>query len=153
MYTPGYAFGQGSNVQAAYSPNGAPASAPQTPQHQLGQQAQQQMMYNPQQYGGLPQGYMGQPNVNMAMGPNAGMMQNGMAHMAANNGIGMCCTSLAGLVCPYSLLCPASLYTLLVMICKVVLDFIVKAGAYTRFSTWDALFASSIMMIYPSMRH
>jgi hypothetical protein len=84
MYAPTYGFGQGVGG-AAMNPN-APPNAPQPGQQQHMAQQPQNMMYYPQQHGpgGLQNPYAG-------MGVNPGMMQNnnGMAHMPANNGLGM----------------------------------------------------------------
>jgi hypothetical protein len=90
MYAPTYGFGQGvgggvnnAQQQPGYNPNAQ--NAPQSTQQHMAQQPQH-MMYNPQQYGpGAQQSPYG------GMGVNPGMMQNnnGMAHMPANNGLGM----------------------------------------------------------------
>lgn len=90
MYSANYGFAQGNNgqqQQAAYNPNNAALQASQLmgQQAQQQQQQQQQMMYNAQQFAAQQGHYGGAP---MGMGANAAMMQNGMAHMAANNGIG-----------------------------------------------------------------
>ncbi|KAF9870329.1 glutamine repeat protein-1 [Colletotrichum karsti] len=85
MYAPGYGF-QVPNVPPTFN-NAAPPPN-QNPHMQQGSvptQPGQQMMYNPNQFAGMPGG---QPGFNPAMmsgaGP-AGMMQNaGMPHMAAN---------------------------------------------------------------------
>ncbi|KAK1596383.1 uncharacterized protein LY79DRAFT_62990 [Colletotrichum navitas] len=87
MYTPGYGF---SNVPPNFN-TGAPPSN-QNPHMQPGSvsnQAGQQMMYNPNQFAGMPggqSGFVGGPNPAMMSGAGpAGMMQNaGMPHMAAN---------------------------------------------------------------------
>jgi hypothetical protein len=103
MYAPTYGFGQGGNnaqQQAGFNPNAPSAALPVTqyfqgqqpqPQPQQ-QQQQQQMMYNSQQYGGAGAGAGAGPQQNpyAAMGVNPALMQGngGMAHMAANNGVG-----------------------------------------------------------------
>ena len=90
MYAPTYPFAQGGGAgdsnaqQSGYNPNAL--SAPPSAQQHLAQPPQH-MMYNPQQYGpGAHQSPYGG-----GMGVNPGIMQNnnGMAHMPANNGLGM----------------------------------------------------------------
>lgn len=91
MYAPGYGF-QVPNVPPTFN-NAAPPPN-QNPHMQQGSvptQPGQHMMYNPNQFAGMPggqPGFVGGPNPAMmsgaAPGP-AGMMQNaGMPHMAAN---------------------------------------------------------------------
>jgi hypothetical protein len=87
MYAPPYGFGQGASSNAppaGFHPNAPSAAAQPSPFFQ-GQQPQQ-MMYNSQQYGaGPPQNPYAGMGVNPAMMPGTG----GMAHMSANNGVGM----------------------------------------------------------------
>ncbi|GJC77998.1 hypothetical protein ColLi_00836 [Colletotrichum liriopes] len=87
MYTPGYGF---SNVPPNFNTGAPPPN--QNPHMQPGSvpnQPGQQMMYNPNQFAGMPggqSGFVGGPNPAMMSGAGpAGMMQNaGMPHMAAN---------------------------------------------------------------------
>ncbi|KXH47184.1 hypothetical protein CSIM01_06466 [Colletotrichum simmondsii] len=87
MYAPGYGF---SNVPPNFNTGAPPPN--QNPHMQPGSvptQPGQQMMYNPNQFAGMPggqPGFVGGPNPAMMSGAGpAGMMQNaGMPHMAAN---------------------------------------------------------------------
>ncbi|UQC76000.1 uncharacterized protein CLUP02_17510 [Colletotrichum lupini] len=87
MYAPGYGF---SNVPPNFNTSAPPPN--QNPHMQPGSvptQPGQQMMYNPNQFAGMPggqPGFVGGPNPAMMSGAGpAGMMQNaGMPHMAAN---------------------------------------------------------------------
>ncbi|KAK1447683.1 hypothetical protein CMEL01_09522 [Colletotrichum melonis] len=91
MYAPGYGF---SNVPPNFNTSAPPPN--QNPHMQPGSvptQPGQQMMYNPNQFAGMPggqPGFVGGPNPAMMSGAGpAGMMQNaGMPHMAANGQMG-----------------------------------------------------------------
>ncbi|OLN97601.1 hypothetical protein CCHL11_01162 [Colletotrichum chlorophyti] len=87
MYAPGYF--QVPNVPPNFNTGAPPPN--QNPHMQQGSvptQSGQQMMYNPNQFAGMPggqPGFVGGPNAAMMAGGPAGMMQNaGMPHMGSN---------------------------------------------------------------------